>query len=105
MRHQISYYIVFTCLIVSFCVAAEPQGYRPPDGFIPNENTAIRVAEAVLIPIFGEETILKERPFSAKLKNEIWTVTGHLDEGYFGGVAEIQIAKSDGRILGVSHGK
>jgi hypothetical protein len=104
-RYPITYYILVTCLITCVCAAAEPEGYRPPDGFIPNANTAIRVAEAVLSPIFGEEKIQKERPFSAKLEGDIWTVSGHLDKDYFGGVAEIRIAKSDGRVLAVSHGK
>jgi hypothetical protein len=97
--------LLVACLIAPFCVGSDSQGYRPPDGYIPDAKTAIRVAEAVLSPIFGEEKTRKERPFLATLKDDIWTVTGHLDEGLFGGVAEIRIAKGDGAILSVSHGK
>lgn len=93
------------CLIAGLCIVSDSLGYTPPNGFIPDEKTAIRVAEAVLSPIFGEEKIQKERPFMAVLKDDVWTVTGHLDEGLMGGVAEIRIAKRDGSILGVGHGK
>src|SRR5262245_61036606 len=30
---------------------------RPPDGFVPNAETAQRIAEAVLIPIFGQNEV------------------------------------------------
>lgn len=105
MTYRLAYCILVICLISCLGVTAKAQGYRPPNGFVPDESTAVRVAEAVLRPIYGEEKIKKERPFSAKLEGDIWTVTGHLDEGYHGGVAEIRIAKSDGRILEVGHGK
>jgi hypothetical protein len=81
------------------------QSFRPKDGFVPDEKTAVRVAEAVLSPIYGEEKILSERPFSAKLKGDVWTVTGSLPEGMAGGVAEVKISKRTGEILGVTHGK
>ena len=79
--------------------------YEPPDGFIPNEKTAIRVAEAVLSPIYGEEQIVSERPFMAKLRFGVWKVAGTLPEGMDGGVAEIKIAKKTGCILSVIHYK
>jgi len=80
-------------------------GYVPASGFVPDEATAVRVAEAVLIPIYGQTKVESERPFSAKLTGGVWTVTGHLPPGKDGGVAEAQIDKRDGRILRVIHGK
>jgi len=77
---------------------------KPAKGFVPDETTAVRIAEAVLIPIYGEERIKAERPFKAGLKGGIWTVQGFLDwHRYQGGTAIIKIAKSDGRILFVTH--
>jgi hypothetical protein len=35
---------------------------------IPDEKTAVAVAEAVLIPIYGEERVRKERPFKGLRK-------------------------------------
>jgi hypothetical protein len=79
--------------------------YRPPGGYVPDAETAIRIAEAVWIPIYGRDKIEGERPFTAKLWRNVWTVTGSLPDGMLGGTAEIDIRKSDGTILRVIHGK
>ena len=85
-------------------VSSQLPSYVPKEGFVPNEKTAIRIAEAVLGPIYGEDQITKERPFGATLKEGVWTVAGHLSMPN-GGVAIAEIAKQDGRILRVTHGK
>jgi hypothetical protein len=82
-----------------------PHSYVPPNGFVPDSITAIRVAEAVLIPVYGAEQIEREKPLSAKLQTGVWTIEGHLPPGMVGGVALVQIAKKDGCILRMSHGK
>ena len=79
--------------------------YKPRDGYVPDEQTAIAIAVAVWTPIYGKEKIENEKPYKARLKNEVWTVTGSLPPNTDGGVAEIEIAKDDGRILRVIHGK
>lgn len=79
--------------------------YKPKDGYVPDEQTAIAIAVAVWTPIYGKEKIEDEKPYKVQLKNGIWTVTGSLPEGFDGGVAEIDISKMDGRILRVIHGK
>jgi hypothetical protein len=65
---------------------------------------AIRIAEAVLIPIYGQKQGESERPFSAKLAKNVWRVEGYLAPGVLGGVAEVAIDTRDGRILCVYHG-
>ncbi len=80
-------------------------GYVPASGFVPDEATAVRVAEAILIPIYSQTKVEGERPFTAKLTGNVWTVTGHLPAGVDGGVAEVRIDKRDSRILRVTHGK
>jgi hypothetical protein len=81
------------------------------NGFVPDEATAIRIAEAVLEPVYGKKKIRGERPFHGTLSNGVWTVRGSLPKNFpplfivFGGVAEIDIAKEDGRILRIVHGK
>jgi hypothetical protein len=78
----------------------------PPNGFVPNAETAIRIAEAVWIPIYGEKQIESEKPFKATLRDDVWIVTGtDLPEGSLGGVAEAHISKRDGCILRVTHGQ
>ena len=63
------------------------------------------IAEAIWIPIYGIKQIESEKPFSAELKDGVWTVTGSLPAGWKGGVALIEIAKQDARVIRVSHEK
>jgi hypothetical protein len=85
--------------------AALAQAPAPKNGFIPDEATAIKVAEAILSPIYGEKQILSERPFHATLSGGIWTVAGSLPKGWDGGVATIRIDKKTGAVLSYIHGK
>jgi hypothetical protein len=92
--------------ITALVIAEGKHNYKPKEGYVPDEKTAIRIAVAVWIPIYGEKDIEKERPYQAKLDKGIWTVEGSLPEGWTkGGVAVAEIAKDDGCILRVSHGK
>ena len=80
-------------------------GYLPKEGFVPDQGTAITIAIAVLVPIYGEAEIREKHPFSATLKNGKWTVVGSLPKNAVGGVPEVQLSKLTGRILKVSSGK
>ena len=51
------------------------------DGFVPNAETAVKIGEAVLIPVYGEATIKYERPFKATRQGDVWRVTGTLNCG------------------------
>jgi hypothetical protein len=86
---------------------AEQPSFVPKKGFVPDEKTAITVAEAILVPIYGEKLIAGERPFHAALNSKgIWTVQGSLPAGSdAGGVAIVRIERQTGRILYVMHGK
>ena len=79
--------------------------YQPPNGFVPDKATAVRIAEAVLTPIYGEEHIKSERPFHAVLSGDTWNVSGTLPQGWDGGTAVISIDRRDGRISNVTHYK
>ena len=89
-------------------------GYRPTGGFVPDSQTAVKVAEAVLIPVYGEKQIRSEEPFTGQLKGDVWTVEGTLrcpdGKGGFttdcsGGVAVVKLSKADGRVLFMMHYK
>lgn len=85
----------------------ESTGWKYEDGYVPNEASAIKIAEIVWLNVYGEE-IYGEKPYSARLKDsKIWIVQGtRISGGYaLGGVAYIEIQKSDGKILKVIHGK
>jgi len=96
-----------------FCVLAQAQPY-PKSGFVPDETTAVSIAEAVLIPVYGKKQIESERPFKAVLENGVWIVHGtlHCSDGKggvtttcVGGTAEVRLSKTDGRILRMIHYK
>lgn len=81
--------------------------YRPEQGYVPDARTAIAIAEAVWLPIYGKKTLDNERPFQAVLKGDVWTVTGtfHSHENDTrGGVAVAEISRIDARVIRVSHG-
>jgi len=88
-------------LVFSF----DNNGYIPEQGFVPDKATASKVAEAILFPIYGNE-INYEKPFKVELKDSsVWVVRGNFPEGALGGVAYIEIRKSDCKILKVTHGQ
>lgn len=96
--------LVFT----SFTVWAYDTKNLPKKGFIPDSVTAVKIAEAILVPIYGKE-VLKQRPFKSNLQGDIWKIEGtfHQIKGHLrlGGVASLEIKKSTGQILKVIHGK
>jgi len=78
----------------------------PPSGWVPDEKTAITIAEIVLVRSYGEK-ILNEKPFEAHLNEDstVWVVQGYLKAGFKGGVAQILIQKNDCKVLSYTHGK
>jgi hypothetical protein len=50
--------------------------YIPPEGFVSDEETAVKIAEAVWLPIYGR-SVLRQKPYKATLTDDnIWFVTG-----------------------------
>jgi hypothetical protein len=105
---------IISCIVVLLS-AANAQSPTPKDGFVPDSTTAIKVAEVLLIPVYGKEKIASERPFKATLDNGVWTVDGtlHCSDGKggvtthlcVGGTAEVKLSKADGRVLRMIHYK
>ena len=100
--------LLLITLVATGC-ASQPRSdevtYMPTGGYVPDEATAIAIAKAIWIPIYGKEKIESEAPFVATLKENAWHVQGTLPKGYRGGTAEAVISKRDGKILRVIHGK
>ena len=101
-------------LLAAAAVCQSAASYKPTSGFVPDSKTAVAVAEAVLIPVYGKEHVESERPFTATLKRDVWTIEGTLycldTKGAKiadcdGGVAVVKISKSDGRVLYMLHGQ
>lgn len=90
---------------IAFAADATKHSAKPKDGFVPDAKTATTIAVAVWEPIYGVDQISKQKPYRALLTNGIWIVEGTFHGSGFGGVAIAEIAKDDGRIIRVSHGK
>jgi hypothetical protein len=105
--------IIATSLLLMGMTAASSQTpqestLKPKDGFVPNAETAVKIGEAVLIPVYGEATIRRERPFKATREGDVWTVAGTLNCGApqcVGGTAVVKISKMSGEILAMFHYK
>ena len=99
--------LVFAMLVTAIA-GAYSQAQPTSQGKVPNAEIAVKVAEAALIPVYGEKKILSERPFKATLVGDVWTVVGTLHCGApqcVGGTTEVKISKSSGQVLQMSHGK
>ena len=76
----------------------------PRKGYVSNEETAAKIAEAVWLSIYGEK-IYNQKPYCVNLiKDSIWIVNGYVPFGTYGENAYIEIRKKDGMILRVFMG-
>ena len=104
------------CCALTITASAISQSAKPHS--VPDEATAVAIAEAALIPVYGRKQIESERPFTASLKDDVWTVAGTLycsdgrpqtynnrPPSCFGGVAVVKISKLDGHIVSMTHYK
>jgi len=99
--------LVLTSLSLAQDAANAPKSVRVPDA-----ETAVKIAEAALIPVYGKKHIEAERPFNATLTGDVWTVAGTLrcpdgkggiTTDCLGGVALVRISKKTGRVLYMQH--
>jgi hypothetical protein len=75
------------------------------NGAVPDEVTALRIAEAVLVGAYGEHAVAQQQPLTANLFQEIWWINGTLSAHSFGRKMHIEISKRDGRILVLAFGR
>ena len=85
--------------------AATVGGYQPATGMVGDRSIALEIARTYLSAIYGAEQIAAEMPLKATVREGVWHVEGVLKPGFDGGVAEIEICQSTGRVLSVRHGK
>lgn len=96
-----------TCVLLLGSVLAcdEPHNYVPEGGIVPDADTAIKIAEVVAVRIYGQDRIDRQQPLVASLFGGTWTVKGTLPPHLLGGTVEIDVARADGRVSRVTHGK
>jgi hypothetical protein len=100
--------ILMMGLTTGYSQTSQVSSVKPRDGFVPDARTAVAIGEAVLIPVYGEKQIMSERPFTAALKGDLWTVAGTLNCGTplcEGGTAVVKISKTSGQIVFMTHYK
>jgi NTF2 fold immunity protein len=90
-------------LLISVRAFAAHREPLPQQGVLPDEATAVKVAEVMFQPVFGAEETAKFAPYRAQLKNDVWTVYGTLKNGSRGGTPMIAIRKKDAKVLEVWH--
>jgi hypothetical protein len=98
-------FLIAVCLLIWSGKVRGADSFHPKEGFVPNRDTAIAVAEAVLTPIYGRDVVQAERPYTAKLEDGVWTVTGSIPKGHVGGASIVRISKADARVLFLIHEK
>ena len=75
------------------------------NGIIPNAKTAVDFAR-IIFNYCENGAFNNEKPFNVELvNNRVWYIYGSLPKGTVGGVVEISIQKSDGKVLAIFHGK
>jgi hypothetical protein len=96
---KIVYYLIFAIVVLSSQILFSAASIEPQKEYVPNEKTAIRVAEAILEPIYGEKFVKKGRPYKALLMDgEVWLVESNSSKRT-GAIVVIEIQKSDCKVL------
>jgi hypothetical protein len=97
--------IATLCLSSASLAQNVPKIFECNGGVVADKETAIRIAEAILSPVYGEEAIREQRPYQVTLKDGKWTVDGTAaPPGHVGGRFHIIILQSDGRVLEIGYG-
>jgi len=98
------HWLVAALILSAVCAAGAEETKWPKEGFVPNAETAMKIAEAIWIPIYGDR-VVNQKPYQVKLDGKNWIVQGTLQPNMVGGTAVAVIAKQDGRVLQVFHSK
>jgi hypothetical protein len=80
-----------------------PASHVPPDGYVPDAETAAKIGEVIMERNYGEIPTMAAKPITATLENGIWIVKRTVLPGYLDGSAEVHISKKDGTILFLSN--
>lgn len=109
-RRQLVFIIIaITIILSSFSIYTKRKNdddWRPKNGFVPNEEVAREIAETILLPIYGADIIIPQKPFDVYLVGDsLWVITGKPDTTVLGGTVYVEIDKRSCCIYKVTHGK
>jgi len=97
--------IATVCLSSASLAQNVPKVFECNGGVVADKETAIRIAEAILSPVYGEKAIREQRPYQVTVKDGKWTVDGTASPGHVVGRFHVVILQSDGRVLEIGYGR
>jgi len=95
--------IILTLSVIAIISCSKTKSYdiqADAKGYVPNKETAIRVAKTICIPIIGENSCSKKEYQAMLIDGKIWKVTGD-SRTEKGGIIIVEIQKSDCKIVNV----
>src|SRR5262247_1703183 len=95
--------IAALCLSSASLAQNVPKIFECNGGVVSDKETAIRIAEAILSPVYGEKAIREQQPYQVTLKDGKWTVDGTVPPGFVRGSFHIVILQSDARVVEIGY--
>jgi len=97
-------------LIILVAVSATAQATAKsqlPRDYVPNQEVAIRIAEAVLVGQFGQERVNAQLPLQVRsTSKDLWLVEGTIRNGLeIGGNFGVWVNKHSGCVKVIEHAK
>ena len=95
--------ILFVGCLIYFSIGAVSVKQQPVQiNYVPNETTAVKIAEAIWVGVWGEEKVNKSKPIKATLTDGIWHVVGTMPPtATKGGTMHMTLQASDCKIIDV----
>jgi hypothetical protein len=100
--------IKYLILLLSLFLAHRSVAGTPldnPQGLIRDEKTAIKMAELLLVSVYGEDRMRSGRPYHAQADGDRWYVFAHIPRkngdnvNMFGGGYHITFSRKDARVI------
>src|SRR5262245_34289072 len=101
MMPRIRAILLVAAILLVGTLVAQANGRTPANGSVPDETTALRIPEAVVVALLGEREVAGQHPFTASLIGDFWYVNGTVPKDAFGEPLHVQLSKQDGRIVEV----
>jgi len=95
--------IAALCLSSASLAQNVPKIFECNGGVVADKETAIRIAEAILFPVYGENAIRGQRPYQVTLNDGKWTVDGTVRPGFVGGSFHVVILQRDARVVEIGY--
>ena len=79
------------------------QSAGPKEGYVPDKDTAIKIAEVILFRLYGERDVTSQKPYVVTEDENIWWVCGTLKKDELGSSFTIAISRQTAAVLYLEH--